>query len=130
MRARLCACACQHSKSVESQLSPEKILILNDSWWFWTILKTYEIIMNFWKTTMSFLCIWLRFGWRCHFWETTPKNLNLQISIFSKIASFNPNLIIFLSMKTPSLNFHFKKLLVFFWNFSCTGAPSARWSYS
>ena len=35
----------------------KKLLILNDSWWFWTILKTHEMIMNFWKSAMSFLCI-------------------------------------------------------------------------
>ena len=39
-------------------------------------------------------------GWTCHFWKTAQKNLNLQISIFSKIASFNPNLIIFFSSET------------------------------
>ena len=35
----------------------KQLLILNDSWWFWTILKTHEMIMNFWKTAMSFSCI-------------------------------------------------------------------------
>ena len=79
----------------------KKLLILNDSWWFWTILKTHEMIMNFWKTALSFLCIFYQcFGFTCHFWKTPQKKLNLQISIFSKIASFYPNLIIFFSSES------------------------------
>ena len=42
----------------------------------------------------------LKIGWTCHFWKTPQKNLNLQISIFSKIASFYPNLIIFFSSES------------------------------
>ena len=41
----------------------------------------------------------LKILWTCHFWKTPQKNLNLQISIFSKIASFYPNLIIFFQWK-------------------------------
>ena len=56
-------------------------------------------------------------GWTCHFWKTAQKNLNLQISIFSKIASFNPNLIIFFPVKPESS---------YFSNFIMHARPRAR----
>ena len=64
---------------------------------------------------MSFLCIFYwRFEWTCHFWKPAQKNLNLQISTFSKIATFYPNLIIFFQWKLRLHTFQiFRKFLDF-----------------
>ena len=50
---------------------------LNDSWWFWTILKIHGIIVNFWKSAISlfFLHFYYVLGEdvKMSFWENNSK---------------------------------------------------------